>query len=764
MSTTNKFTSTIDLASPPIKTVKFFPIKDSVIYDNEEWANYGASTLLQASDDLENKAKAIFDFRGLLENTSPKMFGSNFIDAKLVLYTSGYRKTDKTLNVYQYNDDNWYEPFVCWANAPEEGNLITSQVVKKSDSKTTIDVSAEFLNRINADEDNIGFCLLSKNPADKNPLYFKSKESTNTPVLILRYYDIPGALNVKKLDGEVIVKALVGHTTWYTKTSQFSNGSFLDKNIIKTTYDKPSMEINGLVSVDKMSVDGAEINGTVYVPKFLAFTNTQDNRTDEVGTEIKELTVDYHNEEALDLYNSESTGDLINGNVTVAKDIGSRAMINGEVNVWKGSAFEFSFFDVSNELLYQGVEINDILRTSKLSTVRKIHSQGDLVSGDVTAEVLYTDSPLNRNIINGSVNMAVELNKDKDQLPTINGSVNMSNPIEEPAEIDGTVIVDPCVQLWGITGEVTVPKFLVFFVDEMIDHATGITTTESAGDLITGEVTVIGTEMEDINGTVDVANTINSEWIVGKVQWSIAANYAEINGEVHPAELVQNTDNRLAIIGNVYPKHPYNIEIFELDPNDQTMNEIIENDYVEINGSVRPKYSDDILPAEIIGVIDVDGMVMRKHINGVVTVEADHKIELEGEVTVKKDVDPGIINGDISVIGKKIATINGRLTVKSIVSETRWLDEEGNSLDGLPDDVKEAYMYGDIEGATAHVEFEKSNMEIDGFLDNSHLIYAMINANAGNDIVNWSVPVYKTITGRVEVEERAKRKSYCYIL
>ena len=308
------------------------------------------------------------------------------------------------------------------------------------------------------------------------------------------------------------------------------------------------------------------------------------------------------------------------------------------------------------------------------------------------------------------------------------------------------------------------PKFLVFLVDEMIDHSTGITTTESAGDLITGKVTVIGAEMEDINGTVDVANTINSEWIVGKVQWSIAANYAEINGEVHPAELVQNTDNRLAIIGNVYPKHPYNIEIFELDPNDQTMNEIIENDYAEINGSVRPKYSDDILPAEIIGEIDVDGMVVRKHINGVVTVEADHKIELEGEVTVKKDVDPGIINGDISVIGKKIATINGRLTVKSIVSETRWLDEEGNSLDGLPDDVKEAYMYGNIEGATAHVEFEKSNMEIDGFLDNSHLIYAMINANAGNDIVNWSVPVYKTITGRVEVEERTKRKSYCYIL
>ena len=418
MSIANSFMGEVNVMTPPIKTLLIYPDKDAFILESEEFVNYGESVLMQVTKSDNSGIASIMNFGGL-SKVDPKVW-ANLIDINLQYSISGYRTVSHTINVSEYNDSDWSESFVSWGNAPAKGNQLFQMPVGAKDTSVTKDVTS--LVKARKANDSIGFYFDSDDAPANRILSIFSRESSNKPALVLRYYDIPGAPYQKTLNGslDVISKVLC------------KDGPF-------------GAELTGTFDI-KPIYEYIDLNGSMYVPKFVAvhetFTNdagavTGENKTD---TEVKDVYTPTDSDHG-------DWGTELTGTVSV-KHAGPIAILNGTVTPWKGSAFQMTF-KASDTIVYQGDEIADILAAEKNVTVNNTASGGDLLTGSVTTE--------------GCVRAE------------LNGTLSVSNPTSH--EIGGSFIVSKSV----------------------FDVTTSAGGTSSTGDLLTCSNTIVYKE----DGTID---------------------------------------------------------------------------------------------------------------------------------------------------------------------------------------------------------------------------------------------------------------------
>ena len=453
----NRFVGVVDIIAPPIKKFYLEVEKDALLLKSEEYTNYGESRAMQVINSHDSDAAVIMNFVGLTK--VPAKVLNNLVNIDLELYINGFREKHHTVNMYQYDNSNWEEIFVSWANAPTKGGHLDYIYIEKEDRIVRKDITADIKRRIANKIDNVGYYFNSDDTATRRIISIMSRESDHKPVIAFSYYDIPGSPIQKTIKGTLVRAG---------EMNKYINGQFK-------------------IEADRIRV---EVPGDIYVPKYMA---VNEKYFDSSNTLIKENVPLGHETEILDVYNPDESeyhhrdwGVQITGNMRSSKK-GPVRWIMGDMVVWKGSAFKLTFKGPSDVLLYKGIETLDIAHWYSdmylpNPTVQKSESEGDLITG--TTDVIGGRTVY----ITGSISVARAFDG-----PEITGTVE-SLKIVDDVEITGNVLVNAGAYT-EMTGSVLVPKFFVF------DHKYY---------LLPDKTTPVFTEHKDTN-VLDPANVYNKE-------------------------------------------------------------------------------------------------------------------------------------------------------------------------------------------------------------------------------------------------------------
>lgn len=337
----NKFTAKLTTVAPPIKEYKIAICQDSYILSNNPRTNYGDYNAAQIGNSITNNAAAMLEFAGLKD--IPAKVLSNMIDAKVSITYSIKLRHDYSLNVYDYNGDEWSELTIYWENAPTKNDKLCTIPLAKGTASSNIDVTEMLLSQIANDSNTLGLYFDSNDQDLNSPLCIYTKEHYNRkyrPILTIRYFDIPGMPMAKHLNGDITVKreALLG--------------------------DGSGIEINGAVDVGMFSIK-ADIDckdkDKLIVPKFTVFDmaiTTNDNKIFDYEAGYDAVSnADTMNDiqEAFDndtVTESESNGDMITGTVTVMA-AGGNAFINGSIDVPELFVYTTLFLDSLGNTLFR---------------------------------------------------------------------------------------------------------------------------------------------------------------------------------------------------------------------------------------------------------------------------------------------------------------------------------------------------------------------------------------------------------------------------
>lgn len=400
----NRFIGAVDIIAPPIKKFYLEVEKDALLLKAEEYTNYGDSRSMQVINSLDSDSAVIMNFVGLTKIPSKVL--NNLVKIDLELYINGFRDKHHTVNMYQYDNSNWEEIFVSWGNAPAKGGHLDYMYIEKDDRIVKKDITADIKRRIANRIDNVGYYLNSDDTATRKIISIMSRESDHKPVIAFSYYDIPGSPVQKTIKGTMIHAGEINKEI----TGQFN------------------------IEADRIRV---EVLGDVYVPKYMAVNEKYFDSSDVLIGENVPLG---HETELLNVYNPDESeyhhrdwGVQITGTMSSSRK-GPVKWIMGDMNVWMGSVFKLTFKGPSDTILYEGIELLDIMHWYSdmylsNSTVQKSESEGDLITG--TADVVG-----GRTVY-------------------ITGSIDVSNPFAGP-EIIGTAEVLKVIDDVEITGDVTV--------------------------------------------------------------------------------------------------------------------------------------------------------------------------------------------------------------------------------------------------------------------------------------------------------------------
>ena len=514
----NRFVGAVDIVSPPIK--KFYlPVeKDALLLKAEEYTNYGDSRTMQVVNSPTSDSAVIMNFVGL--SKVPSKVLDNLLNVDLVLSISGYREKHHALNMYKYDNANWEEILVSWANAPTKGQHINNVDVEKTDKSVSINITEDIKKRITDKIDNVGYYFNSDDTATRQIISIMSRESENKPAIVFSYYDIPGHPLQTTLKCNVTIAAIASKT------------------------------IDGTVEVQVDRVR-TEINGDVYVPKYVAVNEKYFNDSNVVigentptGTETEVLQIVKLKENAFD---HRDWGTQITGTTSVAHK-GPAAWIEGQVRVWSTGVFKHTFHGPHNSVLYDGYDSESINRWYDdmylpNSTVVDSESEGDLLIGSATVVGGYTKE------LEGSVGVANEFIGSE-----ISGVVEPIVPMS--VELSGSVGVDINIGI-SMDGTVTVPKLFAFdhnyyklpdktnpvFKEKKgedisdpanrYDENAYPSDYEEGGLELTGSVDVTGHLTKDLNGTITVVYEASGlPEITGSASVITPHNGAELTGSV----------------------------------------------------------------------------------------------------------------------------------------------------------------------------------------------------------------------------------------
>ncbi len=687
----NTFGGEVNILTPPIKTILLYPDKDALLLQSEEYVNYGDSNLMQATNSTTSNAAVIMNFSGI--NSLDAKVWDNLVDINLHTAISGYRTKSHIINTYAYNNDDWIEYFVAWANAPVKGDKLFDFSVEPKTTSVNTDVTELVKARKSAG--NIGFYFNSFDEPESRIVSICSKESTSKPALIIRYYDIPGAPYQKTLKGSMFVRSLV-----FNENHPYTAG-----------YG----ELNGSLDI-KPIYEYIDMNGSMYIPKYVAVHEVFKNENGDITGENQNTTevTDRYVQSETDRGNWDTE---ITGTVTVKKNT-PMAMITGSVTPWKGSAFVLTFKKANESIIYSGDEIAQIAEAEANTSVTTTSSVGDLITGTINA------------IGKQSVELTGTVDIAQPSVTEMSGTLSICNPVftivtnedgstTSPGDFltcsntivykeDGKTIdeekscylkVDGHVGGKGdgvdqISGELKVPKF---FTTGTVYYNLGATVfSEVVGTDATEPANVFNpsTEIDSTTGSVEVtcpkATLVFNKYVNGNTNYTsvneeATGTYMYIIGNPPSAEMTgsvtvaldANVDANITgsstIAAIVFPKTTNEDGSVTCAGDLLTGTVLIQSNFsTELTGEVRVS---DIIPAptELPGTIDIavnnttwlDGNVdvrptVISDINGNVdvSVKTDY-VELSGTVRMAFDIaNLPELTGSISIITKVFPETN----------------------------------------------------------------------------------------------------------
>ena len=240
----------IDIVQPPKKTLRIYPVKDSVVRQSAPTINYGDSQQMLAGESGEGRFISYLGFDiNLPENIDIESI-------KLVLNKQYDTSIRFLMGLYETSDD-WNEYDITWSFRPLDEKYITQFPVPIETGRVEVDlIDFDWL------EGKKSFILRPRNYALSELTAFGTRESMNPPYIEVTYYEIIDNVGSYTFDSSITVRRLV-------------NRDISARIDVQSDYVYTDLE--GLVEIDKKFVQ-EEIEGSILVAEL---------RHSEVGGQIE---------------------------------------------------------------------------------------------------------------------------------------------------------------------------------------------------------------------------------------------------------------------------------------------------------------------------------------------------------------------------------------------------------------------------------------------------------------------------------------------
>ncbi|NLD17939.1 MAG: DNRLRE domain-containing protein, partial [Tissierellia bacterium] len=242
----------VDIVQPPKKTLRIYPVKDSVVRQSAPTINYGDSQQMLAGESEEGRFISYLGFDVKLPDNA------DIVSIKLVLNKQYDTSLRFFMGLYETSDD-WNEYDITWSFRPLDEKYITQFPIPTEEGKVEVDITD-----FNWEDGKKSFILRPRNYAFSELTAFGTKESLSPPYIEVTYYEIVNNAGSYSFDSSITVR----------------------KNVIRginaridVQSDYVYTEFEGLLEIEKKFIR-EEIESTILVAEL---------RHSEVGGQI-ELT------------------------------------------------------------------------------------------------------------------------------------------------------------------------------------------------------------------------------------------------------------------------------------------------------------------------------------------------------------------------------------------------------------------------------------------------------------------------------------------
>lgn len=198
----NRMSGVLDIAPPPSKTFKFYPVQDSYTKDTTPTMNYGSSASLYAGPYLGNNYRTYlqFDLTDVIEEIKAESVSVekiNFKYATLKLKIMWAYVPAITFGLYEIKD-NWPENGITWRNQPQPTKLHKTFETVPGNSTIEIDILDILLYYLENDITSPSFMIVPMESAEGHCVYLSSRSGTAIPEIAVSYYDPTPVLNYRE--------------------------------------------------------------------------------------------------------------------------------------------------------------------------------------------------------------------------------------------------------------------------------------------------------------------------------------------------------------------------------------------------------------------------------------------------------------------------------------------------------------------------------------------------------------------------------------
>lgn len=240
----------VDIVQPPKKTLRIYPVKDSVVRQSAPTINYGDSQQMLAGKSFEGKFISYLGFDLQLPDNA------DIVSIKLVLNKQYETSRRFFMGLYETSND-WNEYDITWSFRPLDEKYIAQFPIPTEEGRVEVDITD-----FNWEDGKKSFILRPRNYALSELTAFGTRESMNPPYIEVTYYEIVNNAGSYSFDSSITVRRLVNRDI---------------SARIDVQSDYVYTELEGLVEIDKKFVR-EEIEGSILVAEL---------RHSEVGGQIE---------------------------------------------------------------------------------------------------------------------------------------------------------------------------------------------------------------------------------------------------------------------------------------------------------------------------------------------------------------------------------------------------------------------------------------------------------------------------------------------
>ena len=523
MTTDNSMIGKVSFIEPPIKTLRFEPIKDSMVIESQPYLDYGQYNALQVAPDTTGKAAALFGFSGINLSTDQL---AHIKSAKLILHTSDPSITNVSAKLHTITDNNWTENGVTWKSAPTytqypimeataTAGVISYDITKYLTNLGCLSDGSQFGFRVDSDS----------TTASNNPLSVNSRESTDhnsRPIIEVQYYKYEALPVMVSVAGDITVE--VGYKLDIPCDVTVDSNNSIEDIACDLTVEKDPITpveivcdvtakqryigfINGDLTVEKDPIDPVVIPCDLSVAVPIGALDITGDLTIEKQSYNGDIICDVSFAVPLD-------PSVIDGDLTVEKDAITpaeivcdisvpgdvKADITGDLTVEKQSYNGDIICDISLEVPFAPIDITGDLTVKKQSYVSEyiicdLQIQ-EMVYQDITAD-LTVEKQQSTTDINCDISVRPCIGKE------INCFINVVN-LMAPTDINCDIEIVPG-GIEEINCDVTVE------VDTSLDIPCDITVEVRANAFIDGTVSVALPTAVEITSDVTVEGYTSSD-------------------------------------------------------------------------------------------------------------------------------------------------------------------------------------------------------------------------------------------------------------